>query len=89
MTASSRSPTTFRPEEVAAIVAAVHDAGLRPDRPYDVAVSGNASPAWGHPNPDGVDLTAMAEAGATRWMESLGDWDPLELSMQVVDAGPP
>ena len=83
------SDHTLRPEELAPMVAAVRDAGLRPDRPYDVAVAGNASPAWDRPNPDGVDLGALAEAGATWWMESLGDWDPLALSMQVVDAGPP
>jgi alkanesulfonate monooxygenase SsuD/methylene tetrahydromethanopterin reductase-like flavin-dependent oxidoreductase (luciferase family) len=83
------SDHTLRPEELAPIVAAVRDAGRRPDRPYDVAVAGNASPAWERPNPDGADLTAMAEAGATWWLESLGDWDPLEQSMQVVDAGPP
>ena len=83
------SDHTLRPEALAPIVAAVHDAGLRPDRPYDLAVAGNASPAWERSNPDGVDLAAMAAAGATWWMESLGAWDPLELSLQVVDAGPP
>ncbi|MEV4313557.1 hypothetical protein [Actinocrispum sp. NPDC049592] len=31
----------------------------------------------------------LHEAGMTWWMESLIHFDPLELSMHVVDAGPP
>lgn len=76
------------PEEVSSIVTAVREAGASAEG-YDVVVSGNASPAWERPNPDAVDLRAMAEAGATWWMESLIHFDPLELSLQVVDAGPP
>jgi alkanesulfonate monooxygenase SsuD/methylene tetrahydromethanopterin reductase-like flavin-dependent oxidoreductase (luciferase family) len=83
------SDHTLRPDELAQIVEALRHAGLPPDQPYDVAVSGNASPAWETPNPDGVDLTGMVEAGVTWWMESLIHFDPLDLSMQVVDAGPP
>ena len=80
---------TLRPEEVAAILSSVRGAGRPADQRYDVAVAGNASPAWPHPNPDGVDLVAIAEAGATWWMESLMYVDPLDLSLRVVDAGPP
>lgn len=80
---------TLGPGEVSAIVEALRGAGLQPNRPYDVVIAGNASPAWRRPNPDGVDLAAMAEAGATWWMESLIHFDPLELSLEIVDAGPP
>jgi alkanesulfonate monooxygenase SsuD/methylene tetrahydromethanopterin reductase-like flavin-dependent oxidoreductase (luciferase family) len=83
------SDHTLAPEELANIVAGLRGAGLQPNHRYDVVVSGNASPAWERPNPDGVDLTALAEAGATWWMESLIHFDPLELSLEVVDAGPP
>jgi alkanesulfonate monooxygenase SsuD/methylene tetrahydromethanopterin reductase-like flavin-dependent oxidoreductase (luciferase family) len=83
------SDHTLRPEELSSIVARLHRAGLREDQPYDVAVAGNASRAWERPNPDGVDLAGMADAGATWWMESLIHFDPLELSLEVVDAGPP
>lgn len=83
------SDHTLRPEEVADIVEALRVAGVHADRRFDVAVAGNASPAWERPNPDGVDLAALAEAGATWWMESLIHVDPLELSLEVVDAGPP
>lgn len=83
------SDHTLRPEELASIVEALRHVGVAPEDPYDVAVSGNASPAWERPNPDGADLGAIAEAGATWWMESLMHFDPLDLSLQVVDAGPP
>jgi alkanesulfonate monooxygenase SsuD/methylene tetrahydromethanopterin reductase-like flavin-dependent oxidoreductase (luciferase family) len=83
------SDHTLRPEEISSIVAALHRAGLPEDQPYDVAVAGNASRAWERPNPDGVDLAGMADAGTTWWMESLMHFDPLELSLDVVDAGPP
>jgi hypothetical protein len=36
-----------------------------------------------------VDLKGLAEAGMTWWLESLIHFDPLDLSMAVVDAGPP
>lgn len=83
------SDHTLTPEEVADIVEALRGAGLHDDRRYDVVTSGNASSAWERPNPDGVDLTALVEAGVTWWMESLIHLDPLALSLQVVDAGPP
>lgn len=83
------SDHTLRPEQVADIVEALRGAGVQVDSRYDVVVSGNASSAWERPNPDGVDLAALAEAGATWWMESLIHFDPLALSLQVVDAGPP
>ena len=75
------------PEEVSAVVDAVKPAGVRED--FDVVVAGNASHAWERPNPDGVDLGALAGAGATWWLESLIHFDPLEQSLEVVDAGPP
>jgi len=79
----SPGPHPPEPAELAGLVAAV-----RPeDRPYDVAVAGNASPAWD--DPETVDLAALADAGMTWWMESLIHFDPLELSLKVVDAGPP
>jgi alkanesulfonate monooxygenase SsuD/methylene tetrahydromethanopterin reductase-like flavin-dependent oxidoreductase (luciferase family) len=75
------------PDEVAAVVRALHDAGVPTDRPFDVAVRGNASPAW--QEPIGIDLAGLAQAGMTWWLESLIHFDPLDLSMEVVDAGPP
>lgn len=83
------SDHTLEPDEVAGITDALHAAGLEENEPYDVVVSGNASPAWEKPNPDGVDLAAITDAGATWWMESLIHFDPLELSGEVIDAGPP
>lgn len=76
-------PQPLPPEALAGLVAQVRPT----DRPYDVAVSGNASPAW--EEPAAVDLAALAEAGMTWWMESLIHFDPLDLSLSVVDAGPP
>ena len=83
------SDHTLRPEEVYDVAESLRAAGVRPGAGYDVVVSGNASPAWERPNPDGVDLAATAEAGATWWLESLVHLDPLALSLEVVDAGPP
>lgn len=76
-------PQPLPPAELASLVARVRPS----DRPYEVAVSGNASPAWEEPAT--VDLAALAEAGMTWWMESLIHFDPLDLSLKVVDAGPP
>ncbi|TRO60275.1 LLM class flavin-dependent oxidoreductase [Streptomyces sp. IB201691-2A2] len=75
------------PEEVAGIRRELHRAGLPADRPFDIAVRGNTSPAWQEDKD--VDLKALAEAGMTWWLESLIHFDPLDLSMAVVDAGPP
>ncbi|WP_232664998.1 LLM class flavin-dependent oxidoreductase [Pseudonocardia sp. TRM90224] len=75
------------PDEVATAVAAVHAAGRPAGSPLDVAVRGNASPAWNEPID--VDLAGLVEAGMTWWLESLIHFDPLELSLAVVDAGPP
>src|SRR5207237_9725216 len=80
---------TLRPDEVARIVDQLHDAGVRDEQRFDLVVGGNASAAWERPNPDSVDLPAMAEAGATWWVESLMHFDPLEQSLEVVGAGPP
>jgi alkanesulfonate monooxygenase SsuD/methylene tetrahydromethanopterin reductase-like flavin-dependent oxidoreductase (luciferase family) len=75
------------PDEVAEVLRAVRAAGVPEDRPFDVAVRGNASPAWD--NPENIDVGALAAAGMTWWMESLFWLDPLELSLKVIDAGPP
>ena len=75
------------PDDVAGLLAALHGAGLPDGRAFDVAVAGNASPAWQEPVT--VDLAALARAGMTWWMESLIHFDPLELSLEIVDAGPP
>lgn len=75
------------PDEAAGTVAALRRTGLPADRPFDVAVAGNASPAWAEPAT--VDLGALARAGMTWWMESLIHFDPLDLSLRIVDAGPP
>jgi alkanesulfonate monooxygenase SsuD/methylene tetrahydromethanopterin reductase-like flavin-dependent oxidoreductase (luciferase family) len=79
------SDHTLSPDELAALMARLPDL----DRPFDVAIAGNASAAWETPNPDGADLDALHAAGATWWMESLIHFDPLEQSLDVVDAGPP
>lgn len=78
-------------EEVAALLEELRGAGLHADAdaPFDVAVRGNASSAWPDPEPKNVDLAGLAEAGATWWMEGLIYFDPLDLSLDVVDAGPP
>lgn len=56
-------------EEVAELMTSLRRAGLAEDRPFDVVIRGNASAAWPEPKP--VDLGALAEAGATWWMEAL------------------
>ena len=78
---------TPAPDEVAALLAELRRAGLPEGRPFDVAVAGNASPAWQEPVT--ADLAGLASAGMTWWMESLIHFDPLELSLEIVDAGPP
>ena len=80
---------TMTPEEVADLISALRAAGASEDRPYDVAVSGQASSAWGKPSPDKIDLGGLREAGATWWLESLRYVHPLEQCLEVVDAGPP
>lgn len=78
---------TPTPDDIANTLAALYRAGLPTDRPFDVAVAGNASPAWQEPIK--VDVNGLAQAGMTWWMESLIHFDPLELSLEIVDAGPP
>ncbi len=56
------------------------------EKPYDVVVTGNASTAWGDDEKPGIG--PLVEAGMTWWAECLIHYDPLELSMRVVDAGP-
>jgi alkanesulfonate monooxygenase SsuD/methylene tetrahydromethanopterin reductase-like flavin-dependent oxidoreductase (luciferase family) len=82
-----RDNRTPAPDEVAGLLAALRRAGLPEGRAFDVAVAGNASPAWQEPVT--VDLAGLARAGVTWWMESLIHFDPLELSLEIVDAGPP
>ena len=73
--------------EVLGLRAALAEAGLPAGRPFDIALAGNASPAWQESFQ--VNLAGLAEAGMTWWLESLIHFDPLELSLAVVDAGPP
>lgn len=84
MIGSDQEPT---PEQIAVALNALRVNGLDEGRSFDVAVAGNASDAWEEPK--NVDLAGLAEAGATWWMESLIHYDPLELTLAVVDAGPP
>jgi alkanesulfonate monooxygenase SsuD/methylene tetrahydromethanopterin reductase-like flavin-dependent oxidoreductase (luciferase family) len=82
-----RDNRTPAPDEVAGLLTALRRAGLPEGRAFDVAVAGNASPAWQEAVT--VDLAGLAQAGVTWWMESLIHFDPLELSLEIVDAGPP
>lgn len=75
------------PDEVARVLDALHGAGLPAERDFAVAIRGNASPVWD--NPHEIDVRGLHQAGMTWWMESLIHFDPLDLSMRVVDAGPP
>ncbi|ONI81593.1 luciferase [Actinosynnema sp. ALI-1.44] len=75
------------PNEITALRRDLDDAGLATDRPFDIVVRGNVSPAW-QEDMD-ADLPELAKAGMTWWLESLIHFDPLDLSMAVVDAGPP
>lgn len=77
---------TPSPEGVASAVRAVRAAGVPDSRPFDVVLTGNASAAW--PEPKRAGLDALAEAGMTWWLESLIHYDPLELTREIVDAGP-
>ena len=78
---------TPSPDDIAGMLTALHRAGLPDGRAFDVAVAGNASPAWQEPVE--VDVAGLAQAGMTWWMESLIHFDPLKLSLEIVDAGPP
>ncbi len=80
----NRSPA---PDDVAGLLTALRRAGFPEGRAFDIAVAGNASPAWQEPVT--ADLAGLTQAGMTWWMESLIHFDPLELSLEVVDAGPP
>ncbi|HUR47934.1 MAG TPA: LLM class flavin-dependent oxidoreductase [Acidimicrobiales bacterium] len=80
---------TMTPGEVEDVMSALRAEGLPEERRYDVAISGQASPAWEAPNPESVELMGLAAAGATWWLESLRYVHPLEQCLQVVDAGPP
>jgi alkanesulfonate monooxygenase SsuD/methylene tetrahydromethanopterin reductase-like flavin-dependent oxidoreductase (luciferase family) len=82
-----RENRILAPDEVAGLLTELRRAGLPEGRAFDIAVAGNASPAWQEPVT--ADLAGLAEAGLTLWMESLIHFDPLELSLEIVDAGPP
>jgi len=82
-----RENRILAPDEVAGLLTELRRAGLPEGRAFDIAVAGNASPAWQEPVT--ADLAGLAEAGLTWWMESLIHFDPLELSLEIVDAGPP
>ena len=82
-----RGNRILAPDEVAGLLTELRSAGLPEGRAFDVAVAGNASPAWQEPVT--ADLAGLARAGMTWWMESLIHFDPLELSLEIVDAGPP
>ncbi len=60
--------------------------GVPPSRPFDIVLTGNASAAW--PDSPDLDVAALAGAGMTWWVESLMHYDPLELTLRVIDAGP-
>jgi alkanesulfonate monooxygenase SsuD/methylene tetrahydromethanopterin reductase-like flavin-dependent oxidoreductase (luciferase family) len=74
------------PENVEIARTALRANGVPDERPFDIVVTGNASAAWA--DAPHVDLTGLAEAGTTWWMESLIHFDPLAETMRVVDAGP-
>jgi alkanesulfonate monooxygenase SsuD/methylene tetrahydromethanopterin reductase-like flavin-dependent oxidoreductase (luciferase family) len=61
---------------------------LGPKGSFEIVLTGNASLGWEKPNPDGMDIDGLADAGMTWWLESLVHFDPLEMTMDVVDAGP-
>ena len=82
-----RENRILAPDEVAGLLTELRRAGLPEGRAFDIAVAGNASPAWQEPVT--ADLAGLAQAGMTWWMESLIHFDPLELSLEIVDAGPP
>ncbi|WP_338758708.1 LLM class flavin-dependent oxidoreductase [Nocardia vulneris] len=82
--ADGRTPT---PKELSTVVTAVESTRRAPNRRFEIVVAGNASPAWNEPA--SVDLDGLVDAGMTWWMESLMHFDPLELSLEIVDAGPP
>jgi len=82
-----RENRILAPDEVAGLLTELRRAGLLEGRAFDIAVAGNVSPAWQEPVT--ADLAGLAQAGMTWWMESLIHFDPLELSLEIVDAGPP
>jgi alkanesulfonate monooxygenase SsuD/methylene tetrahydromethanopterin reductase-like flavin-dependent oxidoreductase (luciferase family) len=82
-----RGNRILAPDQVVGLLTELRSAGLPEGRAFDVAVAGNASPAWQEPVT--ADLAGLAQAGMTWWMESLIHFDPLELSLEIVDAGPP
>ena len=86
---STRTATKRLPKKWPALLEGLRGAGLPADAAFDVAVRGNASSAWPDPEPKNVDLAGLADAGATWWMEALIYFDPLDMSLDVVDAGPP
>jgi alkanesulfonate monooxygenase SsuD/methylene tetrahydromethanopterin reductase-like flavin-dependent oxidoreductase (luciferase family) len=74
------------PENVALARERLSCTELAEHQPFDIVMTGNTSAAW--PAAPAVDLDGLVAAGMTWWMESLIHYDPLELSLRVVDAGP-
>ncbi|HEY6280067.1 MAG TPA: LLM class flavin-dependent oxidoreductase [Streptosporangiaceae bacterium] len=75
------------PDDISSLRAVLQRAGLPEGQAFDIVAAGNASPAWRETFQ--VDLAGLARAGMTWWLESLIHFDPLELSLEIVDAGPP
>jgi alkanesulfonate monooxygenase SsuD/methylene tetrahydromethanopterin reductase-like flavin-dependent oxidoreductase (luciferase family) len=73
------------PEDVAALQAFVRD--LRDDDlPFDVILHGRDAR---HEDGTPADLTGLAEAGATWWLEALQPTDTLAMAYALITAGPP
>jgi alkanesulfonate monooxygenase SsuD/methylene tetrahydromethanopterin reductase-like flavin-dependent oxidoreductase (luciferase family) len=74
-------------ESLSRIVERLRQLGAPLGRDFDIVLRGNASPAW--PEPQRQPLASLAAAGMTWWLETLIHHDPIDLSMKVVDEGPP
>jgi hypothetical protein len=73
------------PEDVAELLSFVRD--LREDdSPFDVILYGRDAR---HEDGSAADLTGLAEAGATWWLEALEPTDSLAMAYALITAGPP
>jgi alkanesulfonate monooxygenase SsuD/methylene tetrahydromethanopterin reductase-like flavin-dependent oxidoreductase (luciferase family) len=75
------------PEDLSDMAKRLEELGATVGNGFDIVLRGNASAAW--PEQLQQPLKALAAAGMTWWLETLMHFDPLELSLRVVDAGPP
>ncbi len=75
------------PEDLSDIARRLEQFGAAVGNGFEIVLRGNASPAW--PEQPQRPLKALADAGMTWWLETLMHFDPLDLSLKVVDAGPP